>query len=75
MPLAKFDFNESAETVTFDYLSKDAIVFESETIEENYGVEDPRVVYRALDETYYMLYSAVQSFPDRVASMLSLATT
>ena len=59
MPLAQFHFNETAETVSMGYLSKDDIVIESETIEENYGVEDPRVIYRPADKTYYMYYSAV----------------
>jgi predicted GH43/DUF377 family glycosyl hydrolase len=50
-------------------------VFESQEDYENYGTEDPRVAYRAKDKTYYMMYSAVQQFPDKVVSMLSLATT
>jgi predicted GH43/DUF377 family glycosyl hydrolase len=75
MPLARFDFNQTTETVTFDYINNDDIVFESKTIEEDYGVEDPRVAYRELDQTYYMFYSAVETLTTRVASMLSLATT
>jgi len=50
-------------------------VFDSEETWENYGTEDPRVAYRSDDQTYYMMYSAVEQFPDKVVSMLSLAKT
>jgi len=58
-------------------ITQDEVVFESDEVWENYGVEDPRVAYRAKDKTYYMLYSAVEQFtnPDKVVSKLALATT
>lgn len=59
MPLSMFEFNETSETVEFSRLSLDDVVFESAVPEEDFGVEDPRVAYRAADKTYYMMYSAV----------------
>eukprot|EP00357_Protocruzia_adherens_P028639 CAMPEP_0114986080 /NCGR_PEP_ID=MMETSP0216-20121206/8234_1 /TAXON_ID=223996 /ORGANISM="Protocruzia adherens, Strain Boccale" /LENGTH=362 /DNA_ID=CAMNT_0002348489 /DNA_START=126 /DNA_END=1214 /DNA_ORIENTATION=+ len=56
-------------------ISDDNVVFSSEGEAESYGVEDPRVAYRDLNETYYMFYSAVQQYPDKVVSRLAMATT
>jgi len=78
LPLTYFTFNSQLETVTFDHITPADVVFQSEETWENFGTEDPRVAYRAADQTYYMMYSAVEQFvdpPDKVVSMLSLATT
>lgn len=49
MPLARFNFNMTDETVSFDHIGLDDVVFTNMTVEEDYGVEDPRVAYRPLD--------------------------
>lgn len=42
----------------------------------SYGTEDPRVVYREEDETYYILYSSVANTTgDIPISRLALATS
>lgn len=60
LPFARFVFDGESETIEFDYISDKDIVFEAQETWENYGTEDPRVAYRALDKTYYMMYSAVE---------------
>jgi len=60
LPYAAFTFDEEAKTVEFLYIDESDIVFEAQESYENYGTEDPRVAYRALDKTYYMMYSAVE---------------
>ena len=60
MPYAPFVYNDKDQTVTFDYISEEDIVFEATETWENYGTEDPRVAYNPKDKTYYMMYSAVE---------------
>lgn len=62
-------------SITFAPNSDKNIVLSSEGDAENYGVEDPRVVYRPADRTYYLMYSAVQQYPNNVTARLALATS
>jgi len=59
--------------VTFSPITDESIVFQPESAADTFGTEDPRIVYRDKDQTYYLLYSAVSSGP--VVSRLALATT
>jgi len=53
-----------------------SIVIEPEGMESSYGTEDPRAVYREKDQTYYILYSAVENTTGNIPiSKLALATT
>jgi len=54
-------------------ISAASIVLAPTSSNDSFGTEDPRVVYREQDKTYYLLYSAVQNNP--VVSRLSLATS
>jgi predicted GH43/DUF377 family glycosyl hydrolase len=52
------------------------VVFEGEGPEENYGTEDPRVVYREKTGEYILLYTAVREFSNgTLSAKLSMATT
>eukprot|EP01087_Luapelamoeba_hula_P015767 TRINITY_DN4750_c0_g2_i1.p1 TRINITY_DN4750_c0_g2~~TRINITY_DN4750_c0_g2_i1.p1 ORF type:complete len:363 (-),score=57.39 TRINITY_DN4750_c0_g2_i1:265-1353(-) len=66
-----------ATDLDFRYVSNASVVFESEGPLEDYGTEDPRVVYWDETKTYYMMYSAVQRLPNSpdLMSRLSLATS
>lgn len=60
----------------FDFTGPNNVVFKSTRPDENYGTEDPRVVYRSKTGMYYLLYSAVQAYPNgTVISRLALATS
>jgi predicted GH43/DUF377 family glycosyl hydrolase len=57
-------------------VTEQSIVFEGEGPEENYGTEDPRVVYRESTGEYILLYTAVQDFHNgTLSAKLSMATT
>lgn len=57
-------------------ITEESIVFEGEGETENYGTEDPRVVYRESTGEYILLYTAVQDFHNgTLAAKLSMATT
>lgn len=65
-------------TASFEALpvTEDSIVFEGEGETENYGTEDPRVVYRESTGEYILLYTAVQDFHNgTLSAKLSMATT
>jgi predicted GH43/DUF377 family glycosyl hydrolase len=59
--------------IGFTKISNEDVVFSPIGPQDAYGTEDPRIVYREKDQTYYLLYSAVSSNP--VVSRLALATT
>jgi len=42
-------------------LTEGSVVFSPATQDENFGTEDPRIVYRDRDGLYYLLYSAVKA--------------
>jgi predicted GH43/DUF377 family glycosyl hydrolase len=53
-----------------------SIVFQGEGEAENYGTEDPRVVYREKTGEYILLYTAVQDFHNgTLSAKLAMATT
>jgi predicted GH43/DUF377 family glycosyl hydrolase len=53
-----------------------SIVFEGVGPEENYGVEDPRIVFRQKTQEWIMLYTAVEKFPNgTLSAKLSMAVT
>eukprot|EP01125_Pyxidicula_operculata_P008172 TRINITY_DN2763_c0_g1_i2.p1 TRINITY_DN2763_c0_g1~~TRINITY_DN2763_c0_g1_i2.p1 ORF type:complete len:311 (+),score=54.98 TRINITY_DN2763_c0_g1_i2:63-995(+) len=63
-------------SILFGSITEDSVVFYPDTPYENYGTEDPRVVYREKNGEYYLLYSAVESYSNgTVISRLALATT
>ena len=67
---------EYPNNIKFNKIEQDNIVFEPNVPQENYGTEDPRVVYDKSSGIYYMLYSAVQQFENKtITCKLSLATT
>jgi len=45
--------------LAFSGISQDSVVIAPDGQNSSFGTEDPRVVYRSLDKTYYLLYSAV----------------
>lgn len=59
----------------FEPITKDSVVFSPTGEDEVYGVEDPRMIF--VNNTYYLLYSAVRYMSNKVdvQSMLALATT
>jgi predicted GH43/DUF377 family glycosyl hydrolase len=61
------------DNISLTYITLNSVVFEPDGPQEEYGTEDPRVVYREKTGDYYLLYSAVQANP--VVSRLALATT
>ncbi|KAL0244889.1 hypothetical protein GEMRC1_008971 [Eukaryota sp. GEM-RC1] len=66
---------ENISNIRLSPITNRNVVFEASGPEENYGVEDPRIVYRTKDRTYYMFYSAVEETPTSLTSRLALATT
>jgi len=62
----------------FNNIVQSSVVFEPEIWYEEYGTEDPRVIYRESNQMYYLLYSAVQPVTENgntfVNVRLSLAT-
>eukprot|EP00009_Paramoeba_aestuarina_P011562 CAMPEP_0201524132 /NCGR_PEP_ID=MMETSP0161_2-20130828/21133_1 /ASSEMBLY_ACC=CAM_ASM_000251 /TAXON_ID=180227 /ORGANISM="Neoparamoeba aestuarina, Strain SoJaBio B1-5/56/2" /LENGTH=259 /DNA_ID=CAMNT_0047923415 /DNA_START=355 /DNA_END=1134 /DNA_ORIENTATION=+ len=56
----------------FEQITNDSVIIYPNGDENDFGTEDPRVVYYEYDDTYYLLYSAVQSEPT-VVSRLALA--
>ncbi len=67
-------FFDNLNEMKLDKLTYKDVIFESEGKLESYGVEDPRVVYREEDGTYYMMYSAVEQKDKNFTSRLALAT-
>jgi len=59
--------------IKFSKISNDDVILAPSRAADAYGTEDPRIVYREKDKTYYLLYSAVSNNP--VVSRLALATT
>lgn len=66
---------DNLDDIKLTKIDQSSVVFEPKGREENYGVEDPRVVYREKDRTYYMYYTAVEQGKGEVFARLSLATT
>ena len=60
LPLVNFTYDDTTKEISFEYTGEEDIVFEGVEPKENYGTEDPRVVYREKDSTYYMMYTAVE---------------
>jgi predicted GH43/DUF377 family glycosyl hydrolase len=63
--------------LTFDPISvSSSVVFRPQNAAENFGVEDPRIVYRAKTGDYILLYTAAQSYPNgTVIARLAMAMT
>jgi len=59
--------------IGFTKITLDSVVMAPTGPSDAYGDEDPRIVYREKDQTYYLLYSAVSTNP--IVSNLALATT
>jgi len=67
-----FDIND----LHFHNIASESIVMAPAGSSDNYGDEDPRVVYRESDGLYYLLYSAVEQKPTGdLFCRLSLATS
>jgi len=62
-------------SLVFDKIVSDSVVFNATEPYEQLGTEDPRVVYRASNGVYYMLYSAVQDVNGTTICRLALATS
>ena len=78
MPLTKFQgiLNASINTLSFDPITESSVVFKSEQTDENFGVEDPRIVYRGKTGEYYLLYTAAEEYDNgTVIARLALAVT
>jgi len=75
MPLTKLVGPWDPSHVMFEQIIGSKVVFEPTFLDENYGTEDPRVVYREKTGEYFLLYSAVQQYPDHLMSRLALAVT
>jgi len=78
MPITKYQgvLNSSVSSLSFDPIMNDSVVFEPENDAENYGTEDPRIVYRSKTGDYFLLYTAAQSYPNgTVIARLSMAIT
>jgi predicted GH43/DUF377 family glycosyl hydrolase len=73
----KLDRHSNDHNFTFSTITPDSVVFAPESDSDAFGTEDPRIVFRQADQTYYLLYSAVQSYPNNntVISRLALATS
>jgi predicted GH43/DUF377 family glycosyl hydrolase len=52
--------------LSFPHLSSQNIIFGPSNANDTLGTEDPYVVYREKDKTYYMFYVSVGSFDKRV---------
>jgi predicted GH43/DUF377 family glycosyl hydrolase len=64
------------ENIRFHNITQESVVFEPADETENYGTEDPRIVYNPKTNLYYLLYSAVQQYSNgTVISRLALATS
>ena len=63
------------EPITMEEVKREDVILEAEGPTESYGVEDTRVQYRAKDGYYYMFYSAVEQYPQKVVSRLAMAKT
>lgn len=50
--------------IRFHKITEHSVVFEPSNEWENYGTEDPRIVYDHKSKLYYLLYSAVQQYPN-----------
>ncbi len=61
--------------ITVSRIDLASLVFEQQGKAESYGVEDPRIVYRQKDHTYYMFYTAAEQNGTEVYARLVLATT
>lgn len=55
-------------------ITQNSIIFQKQGELEDYAVEDPRIAYNPIDQTYYMFYSAVQN-GQQIISRLALATS
>lgn len=55
----------------FTNVTTSSVVFGPSTTEDSWGTEDPRMIYNAFDELYYMMYTAYNGS----SILLSLATS
>eukprot|EP01089_Gocevia_fonbrunei_P000175 TRINITY_DN10178_c0_g1_i1.p1 TRINITY_DN10178_c0_g1~~TRINITY_DN10178_c0_g1_i1.p1 ORF type:complete len:358 (+),score=75.09 TRINITY_DN10178_c0_g1_i1:60-1133(+) len=74
------NLHQSEHSYGFEFtpITHNSIKFKSKEPWENYGTEDPRIIYRPSDKQYYMLYTAVEttkSSHGNLIARLSLATT
>jgi len=61
--------------ILIEPIDSSKVVIQPSGPSSSYGCEDPRVVYREKDRTYYILYSSVSNNSGIPISVLSLATT
>ena len=54
--------NNFSNQITFTNIEENSIVFEPDGPLDNFGTEDPRIVFNPLNKLYYMTYSSVQQY-------------
>eukprot|EP00834_Sanchytrium_tribonematis_P005164 NODE_295_length_10520_cov_1.134344.p3 type:complete len:372 gc:universal NODE_295_length_10520_cov_1.134344:10024-8909(-) len=78
MVLAKFTTKlelTDLDDIQIQNISSSDIIFKPETDNENYGVEDPRIVFNSKDKTYYLTYTAAEQTKHSVTARLAIAST
>ncbi|KAJ5067263.1 hypothetical protein M0811_13133 [Anaeramoeba ignava] len=63
------------DNIVFNNITDDDVTLAPSGPLDNYGVEDPRVVFREKDSTYYLLYTAAEQNSSGVFPRLALATS
>ena len=66
---------DDLDNIKLNRLDTSTVVFQPEGRGESYGAEDPRLVYREKDQTYYLFYTAVEQGEGELFARLALATT